>query len=72
MPGRGAMRAATSSSAGMASSSIPVSAFLVASFTMPNRVSNVEPLGLWIESSKSMQQIASFQQDVSYFVESSS
>ncbi len=40
------MRAATSSSAGMTSSSIPASAFRAARFTMPNRVSNVA-LPIW-------------------------
>src|SRR6266702_7692664 len=41
-----ATRAATSSSAGIASSSIPASAFLAAKSTMPNRVSNVA-LAMW-------------------------
>src|SRR6266571_1201167 len=39
-------RAATSSSAGITSSSIPASAFLAAKSTMPNRVSNVA-LAMW-------------------------
>ena len=41
-----AIRAATSSSEGIASSSIPASAFLAAKSTMPNRVSNVA-LAMW-------------------------